>query len=300
MNPIYGETIGPIELIWAKNSKEFVFSNSILIHGDQAVLVDPSAHFTHLEHLAAQRIVSTVVCTHYHGDHHSLSHLFSGVEFAAHRLDAPALRSFEHYHQTIDPDPTSPYSSWARALFQTLHITEVPVTRELEEGDVLLTGKEKIHVLHLPGHTPGHIGLFFERADLFFLADIDLTPYGPWYANIVSDINQFEASLQRVHDVHARHYVTSHGERIYDRHQYLERLGRFRDIIRRRDDDILELLGAGPKTLEALAAEPIVYRKVHLSDPLKHYFGRQMIAKHLDRLMREGGIMRDPSGAYHL
>ena len=291
--------IGPVELIWAKNSKEFVFSNSILIQGERVVLVDPSAHFTYLENLAAQRIVTTVICTHYHGDHHSLSHLFNGVEFAAHRLDAPALRSFEHYHQTIDPDPTSPYSSWARALFQTLHITEVPVTKELEDGDVIATGSEKITIIHLPGHTPGHIGLYFEEADLFFLADIDLTPYGPWYANVVSNIDDYEASLAKVRDLQAAHYVTSHGERVYDRPQYLERLEKFSGILRKRDDDILALIGTGPKTLEDLAAEPIVYRKVHLGDPLKHYFGRQMIDKHCERLLKRGIIHKDSKGRYH-
>ena len=292
--------IGPVELIWAKNSKEFVFSNSVLIDGNRRVLVDPSAHFSHLENLAAQRIVTTIICTHYHGDHHSLSHLFTGVEFAAHHLDAPALRSFDHYHKTIELDPSSPYSNWARSLFQTLHITEVPVTHELKEGDIISTGKETIRILHLPGHTPGHIGLFFEKADLLFLADIDLTPYGPWYANVVSNIDDFEASLARVRDIQATHYVTSHGERVYDRPQYLERLEKFSGIVGRRDDDILAHLKEGPKTLEELSQEPIVYRKVLLADPLKHYFGRQMIDKHLERLMRKGEIAKGPGGRYHL
>ena len=101
----HGSRIGDVEFIWARNSKEFLFSNSIYIRGTPSLIVDPSATFTYLEHLSSSQAVNIVLNTHYHGDHRSLNSLFKKVIFAAHEKDAPAIRSYATYGQWCDDNP---------------------------------------------------------------------------------------------------------------------------------------------------------------------------------------------------
>jgi glyoxylase-like metal-dependent hydrolase (beta-lactamase superfamily II) len=54
----------------------------------------------------------------------------------------------------------------------------VPVvpTKRLVDGDVIDLGDRTLHVLHLPGHTPGSIGLYDPAARILFSGD---TVYDP-------------------------------------------------------------------------------------------------------------------------
>ena len=49
-----------------------------------------------------------------------------------------------------------------------------------------------------PGHTRGHSAFHVESDDVFFLADIDLSSFGPYYGDAWSDLEDFERSLVQV------------------------------------------------------------------------------------------------------
>lgn len=289
----HGARIGEVEFIWARNSKEFLFSNSILVHGDKPVIIDPSASFTYIEQLAKAHYVRTVLNTHRHGDHRSLNQLFKGVVFAAHEADSPSISDYATYARESDREVNSYYANWTRDVFQKYKIVDCPVSLRLKEGDVIDTGSERIRILHIPGHTPGHIALFFEKADLLFTSDIDLTPYGPWYANVVSDIDAFKKSVARMRDFECRWYVPSHGERVYDREKFLEKIDRFAAAFHEREDKILALLRNESMEIDRLCSTGIVYRQASLIDPLKAYFQFQMVEKHLEDLEKRRLIQKD-------
>lgn len=290
----HSSRLGAVEFIWARNSKEFLFSNSILVHGERPVIVDPSASLTLIEQIAQTRTVKTVLNTHYHGDHRSLNQLFRGdVVFASHEADAGPISDHREYARVSDSDPNSPYSQWTLDVFKKYKIVECPVSLKLKEGDVLDTGEERIRIVHAPGHTPGHCALYFESADLLYLSDIDLTPYGPWYANVVSDLEQFKESVARVRTFECSHYVPSHGERIYDRQTFLEKIDRYARHFAERDEKILDLVKTGPIDMAALCSQGIIYKTLSLSDPLKAYFQFQMVEKHIARLVATGALAWD-------
>lgn len=288
-----GLRLKDVELVWAQNSREFFFANSMVIHGTTPIVVDPSANFTYFEQLALSPKATRVVNTHYHSDHQALNHLFHNATFLCHAADAPALRSWTELQKRIDQNQDSPYSQWARNMWQQMHMLETPVTIELQEGDILESEQHRLQVIHIPGHTPGHIALLVEDIGLLFTADIDLTPFGPWYANEVSNIDQFEASIAKVKRIEANYYTTSHGQRILDRPTFLEKLDRFSGHIARRDEEILTALKLKPQTSEELCEYGIIYRKSQLKvDALKTYFARKMIEKHCERLERRGLLIR--------
>lgn len=289
----YSSRIGDVEFIWARNSKEFLFSNSILIHGDQPIIVDPSASFTYIENLAKAHYVRTVFNTHYHGDHRSLNQLFKGVVFASHELDALPIGNHQEYARVSDKDPNSYYSQWTLEVFQKYKIVECPVAVKLKDGDVLDSGSERARLIHIPGHTPGHVALYFEGIDLLYTSDIDLTPYGPWYANVVSDLEAFKASVKKIRAFECQHYVTSHGERVYDREKFLEKMDRYEAHFANRDERILEAVKSEPTDMATLCSRGIVYKQVALADPLKCYFQYQMVEKHVDALIRQRLLAKD-------
>ncbi len=71
-------------------------------------------------------------------------------------------------------------------------------------------GKTTIKALHLPGHTAGHYGFYFEQEDIFFTGDIDLVRTGPWYNSNSGSVGDLIASVQRIKEINPRIIVPSH------------------------------------------------------------------------------------------
>lgn len=286
-----GVKIDEVEFVWAKNAKEFFFSNSIVVHDTETLVVDPSANFSYFEKLAAQNKVTTVLNTHYHIDHRSLNHLFRSAQFVCHELDKPMILSFDNYLRYADANQDSSYVMWLKGIFSSLEIQQQAVHRTVTEGELLPIKSTPVQVLHLPGHTPGHIGLLFSQLRVLYISDIDLTPMGPWYANICSDIDQFQTSIQRLRNLKVDYYISSHGERVYDPEKFIEKLDRFEEAFRKREERIFENLQAGSKSLADLAQLGIIYKSSQLGDPLKRAFQEQMLRKHLDRMVFQKRIL---------
>jgi len=289
----HGNRCRNVELVWARNSKDFFFANTIVVHDKAPIIIDPSANFTYIRHLALTQENHRVINTHYHSDHRALNGRFPDATFMCHREDAPALRSWREFQKRLDNDAESIYSQWVKRMWQQMNLHETKVTVELEDGDIIETDEHQLKIIHLPGHTPGLVGIHFVDIDLFFTSDIDLTPFGPWYANEVSDIEKFKQSIKKVRAIEAQHYITSHGVRIFDREKFLNKLEKFEKHIARREEQILEALQEGPKTLSELTAAGIIYRPSLHKDPLKVYFSDKMILKHLAPHLASGEISCD-------
>ena len=67
---------------------------------------------------------------------------------------------------------------------------------------------------------------------MFFLSDIDLTGFGPYYGDVWSDLEDFEASLAKVRDEDADYYVTFHHRGVIEgREEFLRLLDAFTAVI---------------------------------------------------------------------
>ena len=64
---------------------------------------------------------------------------------------------------TALPAPDYDLSAW--------QIRQATVTRELEDGDAIDLGNRHFEVLHLPGHSPGSIGLWEAATGTLFSGD---------------------------------------------------------------------------------------------------------------------------------
>ena len=106
------------------------------------------------------------------------------------------------------------------------------------DGDELQVGRTRLQVIHTPGHTPGHSCFYFPEHDILYLADIDLTPFGPWYGDQTSDLNALLDSLQRLEDFQARVYLTAHGQGVFSGEEAKAALVRFKQVILDREAEI--------------------------------------------------------------
>lgn len=152
----------------------------------------------------------------------------------------------------------------------------------------------------LPGHTPGHSALLIEPGGIAFIADIDLTGFGPYYGDANSSLADFRASLHRLPDLPARIWVTGHHRGIYtERERLLADTKTYLDKIAARDAHLLALLRAQPRRLADLVSARLLYPPAY-QNPQVDGIERQTISKHLMALAEAGVARQDPGdGRWH-
>lgn len=113
------------------------------------------------------------VATHSHADHIGGFHEFADRRAHISEAEAcaamPDSATFAHMFRGLD-EPVSilPEPGWTKENYT---ITPAPLTAMLEQGDVIDLGDRRLEVLHLPGHSPGSIGLLDRENGLFFPGD---------------------------------------------------------------------------------------------------------------------------------
>lgn len=99
-------------------------------------------------------------------------------------------------------------------------ILPAPVTRLVHEGDTLELGDRSFAVLHLPGHSPGGIGLWEDATGILLAGDAvyddDLVDVLPG-----SDVGDYITTMQRLRELPARVVHGGHGAS-FDRSRLVE------------------------------------------------------------------------------
>src|SRR5262249_58223122 len=73
-----------------------------------------------------------------------------------------------------------------------------------------LGGGGRVEATHAPGHTRGHCFFRMLPDDVVYLADVDLSSFGPHYGDAWSELEDFERTLAAARALEARHYATFH------------------------------------------------------------------------------------------
>jgi len=128
----------------------------------KAAIVDPGGDVAHILAVVEKQgvTVAQVLLTHGHLDH------VGGTEAIAKALNVPV----------IGPEKEDLF--WLEQLeaqsqrFGFPHHTSFTPTAWLEEGEIVKVGKISLKVLHIPGHTPGHIALLDEQSQQVIVGDI--------------------------------------------------------------------------------------------------------------------------------
>lgn len=294
--PLEERRIGAVTVLFGARGGKYPSGNSLLVRGsEESVIIDPSLGMVLRQDALPQ--VDRIVNSHCHEDHIAGNFLFPDVPCHLHEADLPGIQSLAAMLAIYGySEKTS--SFFGKALVDVFHFEPRPASIAFSDGDVFdLGGGVRIRVIHAPGHTRGHCVLHVEPDDVLYLADIDLSSFGPYYGDAWSDLEDFERTLAEVRKLEARHYATFHHIGVIDeRDTYLERLDRFTAVIERRERNLLEYL-AEPHDLQEIAEHRFVYRQ---GDPVDFATDveRRSMAQHLDRLERDGRVKQLEPGRY--
>ena len=179
------------------------------------------------------------VITHAHFDHsaglhefdHRLGHPSEAAVMAGPDWDNTVYGGGWEVAELVNP---ARYPHFDPATYK---VTPAPLTGHLDEGDVVDLGDRAFQVLHLPGHSPGSIGLWEPATRTLFSGDavydgqlLDSLPH--------SDPEVLMATLERIQDL-APDVI--HG-------------GHFRSFGQARLDEIIKAYLAGGQRIEDLHA----------------------------------------------
>ena len=279
-------------LVGADNGR-YPSGNSVLVDGGaERALIDPSV--TVVERGGAPVGIDVVLNSHGHEDHVAGNGLYPRARVHAHTDDVAAVRSLEGLLDVYGFSGDA-RSAFATTVVEEFHYEPRPDASGFGDGHVFDLGAIGVEALHLPGHTRGHCG--FLIGDVFFLSDIDLTGFGPYYGDAWSDLEQFEASLAIARDVDARWYVTFHHKGIVDgRTAYLELIDAFTDVIQRRHAAMLEYLTT-PHTVTEMVERRFVYR-AHVDGDHIDDVERRTAELHVARMIARGEVTEVDPGRY--
>ena len=157
-----------------------------------------------------------VVATHSHSDHVGSLHEFDTR--VAHHCEAASLATPSRISLDTNDWPTEVINGfresgyalknerWITALPRVgfdIHTFRTPSaipTRLVDEGDIIDLGDRSFQVFHLPGHSPGSIGLWEENTGTLFSGDAIYD--GPLLDTLAdSSIEQYLITMERLHNL---------------------------------------------------------------------------------------------------
>jgi glyoxylase-like metal-dependent hydrolase (beta-lactamase superfamily II) len=220
-----------VTLVTEPHAAEFIRGNFFIVDcGEEMLFVDSGLGLASIaaevpEHMGRP---TTLVLTHGHNDHRG-----GATEFevrVAHRLEQETLKRRAHGRTRPGDWPAESLQAAAAAGYtfpdymldaeprpgfdpDDYWIEPAPATQFVAEGDRLAVGSREFAVLHLPGHTPGGIGLLEDATGVFFSGD--LLYDGPLVDGLAeSNVADFAASVARIRELPLHRMHGGHGDSV--------------------------------------------------------------------------------------
>lgn len=268
--------------------------NSLLVRGaGESLLIDPSV--TVVAKGGAPVRVDAVVNSHSHEDHVAGNGLFADARVHVHDADLHGVASLDGLMDVYGMQGER-RAEFARYVVDEFHFAPRPDAQGFSDGHVFDLGGVTVEAVHLPGHTRGHSG-FRISGGVFFLSDIDLTGFGPYYGDAWSDLEDFDESLRRVRDEEADWYVTFHHKGVIEgRDTFVAMVDDFAAVIDRRHGAMLDFL-AEPRTLDEMVAHRFIYRP-HVDLLFVDTVERRSAELHLQRMLARGEARETEPGHF--
>jgi glyoxylase-like metal-dependent hydrolase (beta-lactamase superfamily II) len=281
-------SFGPVRFLPGPNRGKYPSCHSIYIEG-AGVLIDPASDRERLLRLRREEGVQAVWLSHWHEDHITHLDLFEDLPLWVSAQDAPPLGDLEVFLDWYDMQ--GPFrDQWRGIMTQQFHYRPRRPAGFLADGQVLQLGPVSVEVMAVPGHTPGSLAFLFREPQVLFLADYDLSSFGPWYGDLLSSIPQTIASVERLRRTPARAWLAGHETGVFTdapAHLWEQYLG----VIQQREARLLELLQQ-PRTKEEIIQAWIVYGRPREPRDFFYFSEWAIMKKHLERLEEQGRLWR--------
>ncbi|AET66447.1 Zn-dependent hydrolase, glyoxylase [Desulfosporosinus orientis DSM 765] len=165
----------------------------------------------------------------------------------------------------------------------------------LFEGDTLKIGDYSFNVVEVPGHTPGHIGLYEDKHKLFFCGDHildEITPNITFWGFEQDILATYFNSLNKVYDYEINYLFTAHRKIIKDHRKRIAELLQHHE---ERLQEILGILSEGGKTPVEIAASmhwDLSHKKWSDFPSSQKWFASGEALSHLEHLVAAGLVER--------
>ena len=289
--------IGAVTVLFGERGGKYPQGNTLVVRGpDGSLVIDPSLGL--LPRRAALPRVDAVLNSHCHEDHFAGNHLFPDVPWHLHEADQPGMRSLADV-MAIYGYPEPIHSAFQKLVVDQFHFVPRPDAQPFADGAVFeLGGEVRVRVIHAPGHTRGHCFFWIEPDDVLYLADVDLSSFGPYYGDAWSSLTEFERTLALLRELAPRCWATFHHVGVIDEPAaFRERLERFAAVIPDRERRLLDYLTDEPRSLDEVARHRFVYRPQD-DVPFAEAVERRSMAQHLERLLESGAIREVEPGRF--
>ncbi|WP_028314396.1 MBL fold metallo-hydrolase [Desulfatibacillum aliphaticivorans] len=287
------QTFGPVRFLPGPNRGKYPHCHSLFVE-EAGVLIDPASDRERLKELRDQGKVQVVWLTHWHEDHIAHLDLFDDLPLWICEEDALPLSSkdiFCDWYALDQPGMENVRAYWMDILESQFHFKPRKPARLLVDGETINLGNVTVDVIHAPGHTPGHTCFYFREPGVLLLGDYDLTPFGPWYGDVLSSIEQTEASVKKLRQVPAKVWTACHETGLFT-----EQPGQVWDdylqVIRTREDKLLSFM-TEPRTMEDVIGQHIVYLKAREPKEFFEMGERAIMGKHLESLIAQGRAVKN-------
>jgi len=275
-----------IFFIEGEQNARYPYSHSFLIEN---YLIDTGISNKRLKKLMRSYPINHVFLSHWHEDHISGNGLLKDVKFYCHKEDKTAIEDIEKMFPYYNVQNTNAGEEF-RALLEFLEVENTPIDRTFEDNEIIDIGEYfKLKIIHSPGHTAGHCGFYELTSQIAFLGDMDLTNF-PYYANIDSNLIEFENSIKKLKELDINIAVTGHRDPIEGKSNIKEELDKFKSVILKRDERILENLSEiRPIKPVDLKCKNLIYRRYNYEN-FEVISELLMIEKHFDKFINNGLI----------
>ena len=289
--------VGRVSVFFGDRKGKYPDGNQVLVRGaDTRAAFDTPITSNHIGREFDD--TELVVLGHVHEDHMAGLHRLPTAEVHVHEEDLPAAQSWEGMLAAFGVTDRAAVPRLLAELQRDFHYAPRPDAQGYADGATWALGQTRIRAIHMPGHTAGHTVLLVEPEGVAFIGDIDLTSFGPYYGGANSSLRDFRRSLQRLPHVPAKVWVTSHHRGIStEREHFLRDLVAYTAKIDQREQRLLALLRASPKTLAQLVEHRLLYPPGYDSPWVADAESRT-ISLHLEELMVDGRVKMDEQGAY--
>lgn len=295
------EQLSPlVRRVVAKNPNPFTFKGTgvFIIGTGEVAVIDPGPVIE--EHLDAilgalgpDERVSHILVTHTHSDH------TAAVPALVERTGAPTVGFGPHgpvpdgdvlgkitFDEFISSEEQevfdSEYADLPDELKREGADTEFVPDIVVGDGDVIEGGTWSMDVVHTPGHTSNHICFGLREEKVLFTGDHVMG----WATSVISppdgDLFEYMASLRKLLDRDDVRYWPTHGPAIEQPQSYVESFIAHRTG---RENQILDRLGEGPKTIKELV--PGMYAE---TDKRLWRAAAASVLSHLVALHKEGRV----------
>jgi glyoxylase-like metal-dependent hydrolase (beta-lactamase superfamily II) len=170
----------------------------------------------------------------------------------------------------------------AQTMLHSAEVTDIPIDKRVNDGDIISLGGIDLEVVHTPGHNPGHICLYIRKSKIMFSGDHVLAKtttalQPPW-----GDMTQYIESLRKLLKYDIDLMLPAHGPPITEPRKRIEELIQHRI---EREEQVFRLLKNGKTTVKDITSE--IYPELN---GFLYAVAKGQTYAHLLKLQQEGKV----------